>query len=170
MLEDLFKEWFAHLTMKEQATLCTALRGTDSASTPEIKLMTRWIRSVILIDADPSNPFMQKTDFQPVVTVAKSNPFSLDMLTIHFYSHLMHAFQVIAYRHPDDAISERALKAYLDLCNYLHLNPETESQMRERLLDKVVPRSKRIKSSAIYSSSGLTVGSLMNSRSGGQCE
>ncbi|GJM05331.1 MAG: hypothetical protein DHS20C09_13220 [marine bacterium B5-7] len=130
--------WMESMTWKEQTVLLTALRGPDIGGTAEVKLMVRWIRSIVLRNAAPSKTFMRETNFKSVQDIAEEKPLAFDMLPIHYITHLMHAFQVIGVRHPEPSISTRAKHVYEDFCIYLHTNPETDSEMTLRLQDEIV--------------------------------
>ena len=58
---------------------------------------------------------------------------NMDHYPLHFVSHLMHAFEVIGYEHPDEETAEAFLEAYDIMVYALHLNPETVEQHRERM-------------------------------------
>lgn len=60
-------------------------------------------------------------------------PSEFGHLPQHWYSHAMHALEVIAYRHPDDIIAYKARVLYKAMVNNMHLNPETVEQMAQRL-------------------------------------
>lgn len=59
-----------------------------------------------------------------------------DDLPVHFLMHVMHAAEVIGYKHENDAIAKWWLTFYDEIVNSLHLSPETEAQMDYRLGDK----------------------------------
>ncbi|MHC1599216.1 MAG: hypothetical protein ACXQS5_00105 [Candidatus Methanospirareceae archaeon] len=133
-----FQEWLETLTWKEQTVLVLALRGTDMSGSKDVKLMTRWLRSIVLKNAAPKKTFMGETCFRDVDDIANDNPLSFDMLPVHFFGHLLHTFEVIAYRHPDPYIHNIALNVYTDMCKYLHINPETCEEMTIRLKDELM--------------------------------
>jgi len=56
-----------------------------------------------------------------------------DCLPHHYIMHLVHAAEVIGYNHPQDEIRGHFRSWYLLMCRKLHVNPETEAQMNERL-------------------------------------
>lgn len=58
-----------------------------------------------------------------------------DRVQNHYYMHVLHAFEIIAYKHPNKDISEWFMSAYLIMLNAMHVNPETESQCDIRLAD-----------------------------------
>ena len=59
----------------------------------------------------------------------------LDGIPHHFQLHLMHAFEIVGYKHPDPRIRKWFFDAYLRLVHDMHLWPETEEQMDRRLGD-----------------------------------
>jgi hypothetical protein len=64
------------------------------------------------------------------------NPFrpsEFGHLPQHWYAHAMHAVEIIAYRHPDPIVRDQALNLYRKFVSNLHLNPETDREMTERL-------------------------------------
>ncbi len=131
------QDWLFALTLKEQTVLLLSLRGSDIGATVEVKSLTRWIRSIVLRNAAPDKTFMKRTYFGRIIDMAEANPPAFDMLSVHVFGHLMHAFEIIGYKHPDTVVRAKALQAYLDLCEYMHVNPETEVEMSARLSDEV---------------------------------
>lgn len=63
---------------------------------------------------------------------------SRDDLHQHYYEHMMHAFEIIGYKHPDDAIRDYFLALYIRIVRAKHLYPEKELQLDERLGDDPV--------------------------------
>ena len=131
------QEWLESCSWKEQTVVLCALRGTDSGGSTVVKSMTRWIRRKSLHNAAPDKTFMREEGFPRIRDAAETKPLDFDMLPAHFLGHLMHALEVIGYSHPDEPTSWIAKTAYLDLCEYLHLNPESEEQMSDRLRDEL---------------------------------
>lgn len=60
---------------------------------------------------------------------------NLDSLPYHFITHFMHAGEIIAFKHPDTLVSDWWRHFYLEMCNELHVKPETEGAMDRRLGD-----------------------------------
>jgi hypothetical protein len=58
-----------------------------------------------------------------------------DNLPKHYIAHLMHGAQILGYKHPDERFRDRWSRFYFALVDALHLHPETEAQMDERLGD-----------------------------------
>lgn len=128
--------WVSDLSWKMQTTLFCSLRGPDQGANPELKLMVRWIRSVVLKNADTKSRFMKEVSFKSINEISEIYPSCIDMLSIHFYSHLLNAFEIISQKHPDKIIKRTARHTYMDLCQYLHLVPESLASMEARLSDE----------------------------------
>jgi len=58
-----------------------------------------------------------------------------DELPMHCVMHLAHGAQILGYKHPDPRFREKWIEFYRQLVESLHLTPETEVQMDERLGD-----------------------------------
>ncbi|MEJ0094509.1 MAG: hypothetical protein WDN46_14055 [Methylocella sp.] len=58
-----------------------------------------------------------------------------DELPHHWYMHYMHAAEIIGYKHPDHRIAQFWRGVYERMVHALHLYPETEAQLDERLCD-----------------------------------
>lgn len=122
---------------KEQTVLFCCMRGPDCGGSPEIKAWVRWIRAIVLHNAAPRKTFMEKVILKPIEQIAIDNPLAFDMLPVHFFGHFLHALQVIGYRHPINTIATTAERAYLQLCEYLHVYPEYPEAMGIRLEDEL---------------------------------
>lgn len=135
------------LPLREQGTLLTAVRGCDLASkydedgnvidTPERRL-TAWIRWAFMNPADPREVDIPGAFFQSVPPGwrGRGDRFKASAFghyPLHWVSHVMHALKIIAVRHPERPIKYRADSMYLAFVSMLHLNPETDAQMIERL-------------------------------------
>lgn len=124
--------WVQNLTWKEQSAIMTAVRGSDEFYNPLLRSLVRWLRRSTLYDADLDGTFVKYGDLP---TEKDLKPI-LEYMRVHFVSHLMHGLQIIAYRCPDDKISDTARYYYFKICEMLHCNPETLDQMDARLKDK----------------------------------
>ena len=125
------QKWVHNLTWKEQSALLTAIRGSDAVFDPNIRFLVRWIRRITLYDADVGGKFVHNAKI-PKPDELKS---SLEYLTIHFVSHLMHGLEIIGYGHPDPITKQQAFDSYRIICEILHCGTETFEQMKERLKD-----------------------------------
>lgn len=139
MFNNVLQDWVSdNLTLKMQTVLLCALRGPDANGSPDLKAWTRWIRSIVLKNAAPNKTFMRQDSFVGIDVIAQRMPLALDLLPVHYFSHLMHALQVIGYEHPDPGIAVTARVAYYQLADYLHLLPESKDMMHLRLSDELV--------------------------------
>lgn len=58
-----------------------------------------------------------------------------DEMPLHYFSHMMHAFQIIGANHPDERIRHFWWGVYMRMVNALHLFPEYAEAMNARLGD-----------------------------------
>src|SRR5574343_179132 len=133
--KNVLQEWLSDLSWKKQTVLISALRGPDIGSTPEIKEVSRWIRSVILENADPVKAYMQVDRLPDFKTIVKTNPQAIDMLSVHYFHHLITAIEIIAYCHPSREVKIAALTWYQKATHHLNVLPETEEGLNNRLVD-----------------------------------
>lgn len=129
--------WLATCSWKEQTTVLCGLRGPDAAPSPYIKAWVRWLRWAVVQNADNSDRFMQVEPRYSFLEIEKKWPDALNALPVHYLAHLMHALEIIGYRHDRVEPGIIAKEAYLELCRYLHVRPENGPEMEERLRDNV---------------------------------
>lgn len=148
MMTSVLQPWVMELPLRAQGTLLTAIRGCDLApkvplecdpedrgcstgeQSPERQLAA-FVRYCVLVPADP-----RETDHPGAWMQSKIPKFKQSQLghyPLHYVSHLMHAYEIIGYLHPDFAISATAMDIYGRLVRGLHLNVETIKQLLERL-------------------------------------
>jgi hypothetical protein len=140
-MNSVLQNWVMELPLREQGTLLTAVRGCDLepkewtadgvADSPGRRL-TAWIRCAFMNPADPREidvpgAFFQRRPPAPFHASAYGH------LPLHWYTHVMHALEVIAYRHPVPGFAANALAMYVAMARGLHCYPETRDQMIERL-------------------------------------
>lgn len=125
------QKWVQKLTWKEQSSILTAIRGSDALYNENVRSLVRWLRRVTLKDADVNGNFVH---FGKLPTEKDLKP-SLEYMTVHFVSHLMHALEIIGYKSKSDANAQIAFEFYLQICKVLHCNPETLDEMNVRLKD-----------------------------------
>lgn len=140
-MSSVLQEWVMRLPLREQGTLLTAVRGCDEApkmwhggavvDTPERRL-TAFIRWCFMNPHDPREVDVPGAFFQSQPP-DPFKPSALGHLPLHWYTHVMHALEVIAYRHPRPSTADRAYLLYLAMVHGLHLNPESCDQMAARL-------------------------------------
>lgn len=135
------QDWVTRIPLREQGTLLTAVRGCDLepkiwyatgvADSPGRRL-TAFIRWSFMNPADPREVDIPGAFFQS----QPPNPFKpseFGHLPQHWYSHAMHALEVIAYRHPDALHASHAYCLYYLMVGNLHVNPESREQFEKRL-------------------------------------
>lgn len=135
------QDWVMRLPLREQGTLLTAVRGCDDepkqwtstgVSESAGRRLTAFIRWCFMNPADQREVDIRGAFFQSTPP-APFKPSEFGHLPQHWYSHVMHALEVVGYRHPDDWTRSRALGLYEAMVKNLHLNAETQAQMVTRL-------------------------------------
>lgn len=140
--------------MMQQTVLLTAIRGPDGL--PKygcVKMLLRWFRRCTLLSAmdgkvldnpydghggsftGPSLPTWSKYWESEMDAIVSEYLQSLDAIPHHFHLHFMHAAEIVGYKHPDGRIRQWWHGTYLRLVHDMHLQPEPESNMDERLGD-----------------------------------
>jgi len=152
--------WTHGITFMQQTVLLTAVRGPDGLPKyGAIKMLLRWYRRCILVSSldgevltTPHDPrggsFMGPSYSGGALAEAIGKHWSesmdeildgylrdLDAIPHHFQLHLMHAFEIVGYKHPDLMIRAWFRTAYERLVRDMHLRPETEADMDDRLGD-----------------------------------
>lgn len=137
------QDWVIHLPRRFQGALVVALRGCDLTRKPFDKRqrcperdLTAYLRFLVLNPADPREVDVPGAFFasHPPAYHWKASEFG--HYPEHWYSHLMHAFQVVGYEHPQE-LSHRnwAHDIYLTFVHNLHLRPEGRRDMWQRLCE-----------------------------------
>lgn len=164
-MSTVLQDWVAQLPMMQQTVLLTAVRGPDGLPKYHpTKYVLRWYRRCILLSAldgrvltDPIDPNggsftgpsldgwrFRGTDLTTRVDDPWQNGMddriteylrSLDEVPHHFQLHLLHAAEILGYKHPDETIRGWWHGAYCRLVHDMHLWPETEAQLDARLGD-----------------------------------
>lgn len=128
--------WVSDLPLKMQSVLLTSTRGPDEFRHPHIKMANRWLRSVLFHDADPANPFIVKNGDKNLDEILDELAHELEYVSVHYFGHFIHAFEIIAARHPDQGVANIAAFTYIGLCaEILHLPPEPVADLERRLAD-----------------------------------
>lgn len=145
----LFPAWLSRLTLQQQAVLMAAVRGQDGdRKTTGFKNIAVALRSSFMKAAHLGRVpamgehlasfmslrlFADQTEWHKAVHEALNE--EADSAILHYYTHLMHAAQILAYKHPDEEFRIRWMDCYCQMVEKLHLNIETEEQMDKRLGD-----------------------------------
>lgn len=159
-VEYVLQPWVSKLSLMQQTVLLTAIRGPDTVSKYHpSKYLLRWYRRCVLYSAldrkilttpieagggsftGPSIEKFEQADLPKgawrefMDGVVDEYMRSLDELPHHFQMHFLHACEIVGYKHPDKWISHWWQRMYVRLVNDLHLQPESEAAMDERLGD-----------------------------------
>lgn len=136
------QDWVMKLPLREQGTLLTCVRGCDDepktwtrtgvAYSPG-RRTTAFIRWCFMVPADPREVDHEEGAFMMSTPPKPFKPSEFGHLPQHWYSHAMHALEVIGYRHPDVDIAKTAYEMYYKMVHNMHLNVETREEMIERL-------------------------------------
>ncbi|HEY1605599.1 MAG TPA: hypothetical protein VGF77_08360 [Allosphingosinicella sp.] len=150
------QDWVAHLTFMQQTVLLTAIRGPDGvAKYGAPKMLLRWYRRCILFSAmdgkvletpygpgggsftGPSyDPTTLKHDWREHMDAVVAQYLrELDAIPHHFQLHLLHAIDILGFKHPVCAVRDWWSSTYKRLVHDMHLWPETEEQLDRRLGD-----------------------------------
>jgi len=156
MGQSVMQPWTHDLPLMQQTVLMTAIRGPDGIGKYHVtKFILRWFRRCILRCSfggvilttpfeegggsftgpsikPPEAGFTWELGMDMLIDDYLR---SLDELPHHFQMHLLHAAEIIGYKHPDLLIRGWWHRFYLLLVNDLHLQPESEADMDERLGD-----------------------------------
>lgn len=130
------QDWVMKLPLREQGTLLTGTRGCDL--TPKMPLdsterkLVAFLRFCFMVPADMREIGI-KGAFYSDEPPEEWKASELGHYPQHWYAHLMHCFEVVAYRHPDLEIQNAASEIYYKLVRSLHLIPEGPWEMENRL-------------------------------------
>ena len=145
----LFPEWLSTLTLQQQAVLMAATRGQDGDPKYTMLKEIMWALRACTMKAahtgkeveigEHLGSFMSLRLFEDgdkwEKHIRKALDHEGDGSNIHYYTHLMHAAEILGYKHPSSSYRRRWLVCYHLMVHKLHLFPETEQQMDERLND-----------------------------------
>jgi hypothetical protein len=148
-MDSVLQDWVMELPRREQGTLLTGVRGCDVAPKRPVpaddfyikengraqsteRELTAFLRWCFMNPADEREVDIPGSFFKSEPP-ADWRASEFGHYPQHWYSHLMHSFEVIAYRHPSMAIRTVAWDIYSRLVHNMHLNTETFDQFVTRL-------------------------------------
>lgn len=143
-MKSVLQNWVMDLPLRAQGTLMTAVRGCDDepkqwtergVSYSPGRRLTAFIRWCFMVPADIREVNSQEGAFMMSTPPHPFKPSEFGHLPQHWYSHAMHALEVIAYCHPDDDTSHQAFCLYETMVHNIHLNVETKKEMLKRLTE-----------------------------------
>ncbi len=132
-MRSVLRDWVMELPLREQGSLLGAIRGCDTAmKNDSCKKVTRAFRYEIL------NPADEREVVIPGAYMSSELPDDIklsqwDCYPIHWVTHMFHAIEILAYRHPDDSHATYWYLVYTHLCRDLHLSSESRTAMIIRL-------------------------------------
>lgn len=145
-MPSVLQEWVMKLPYMQQSVLLTAVRGPDGITKEHpAKEVLRWYRRCVLLGAFEGRAFLSPSEpgggsftgpaTRPLDQIANSYFECVDELPHHFQMHLMHAAQIIGYKHPSPDVSLWWRRFYLYYVDSLHLRSESKEDMDRRLGD-----------------------------------
>lgn len=147
--------WLNTIPVMQQSVLFSGIRGMDGlAKRHPAKMLVRFYRRCVLISAFDgaalTNPYAEGGgDFTgpslerpfvgqwPEAMTPHVDAFvrARDEMPLHYFTHMLHAFQIIGCHHPDQTIRDFWWGIYERMCHTLHLFPESPQQLNRRLGD-----------------------------------
>lgn len=127
----ILQEWVAKLGLRHQGVLIAVIRGCDTVPKEDpSKDLSRALRGDILNThcADPkqSVSFIEQCELEELARRLEAVRKNHDHLPHHFVMHIVHAIEILAYKHPDWYRANVYAKAYVQFCQHFHMNIETE--------------------------------------------
>jgi hypothetical protein len=139
--------WVQELTFMQQTVLLCAVRNHDGFNKHNpAKDVTRYLRRVVLCSAfdgrmlaDPheggggnfTGPLKHKSVYDAVTAFLDGR----DEMTLHYWLHAVHAFEIVGYMCPDKEIARHFFDAYHRCVSAMHMEPESKYAMEQRLSD-----------------------------------
>jgi hypothetical protein len=149
-MTSVIQDWVADLSMMQQSVLISAVRGPDGLrKNHPTKVLCRWLRRSFLKHAFDGSTMLDPYEdrggsFTGPCRTAEVNGIdhasilyieSTDEIPCHFQFHLMHAAEIIGYKHPNETVRNWWFTFYTTIVNGMHLRIETEYEMDYRLGD-----------------------------------
>lgn len=126
-------DWLGRLPWKMQTVMNQGLRAPDTHFCKAIKIICRWMRGVLLQNADENHTFMCRKDKLPALEDVENE---INYCSVHFATHFLYALEIISYKHPTVEVRIQAEKYYRGIASELwHFNIETEHELDLRLSD-----------------------------------
>lgn len=147
MKQSVIQEWVSDLPLMQQTVLLSAIRGCDGIPKKhKAKELIKWYRRCVLKSAwskgvlhHPETPeggsFMGPVN--DIVKAANDFVDSRDELHFHYQLHVLHAIEILGYKHPRNHIRKFWDQTYCRLVSAYHLDPESERDLDNRLGDNM---------------------------------
>jgi len=125
--------WTTSISWKMQTVIIQGLRAPDTHFCKNIKIISRWLRSVVLNNADKNHAFMCRKKELPKWEDVENE---LNYCSLHFVTHFLYALEIVGYKHPDKNIRMIGNNYYHNFTKMMcHFNVETEKELDLRLDD-----------------------------------
>ena len=147
MARSVLQDWVAGLSLMQQTVLLTAIRGPDGLrkESPAKPLMRAYRRVILLsaMDGRALDPYEEGGGSFTGPCTHPDGPRGVmvdfikgvDEYPHHYLLHVIHATEIVGYKHPDWRVREDWGGFYRACCNDMHMAPETEAEMDRRLGD-----------------------------------
>jgi hypothetical protein len=139
MIRSVLQDWVMDLPLMQQATLISGVRGPDGVSKNGLhKEICRYLRYLTLNPAhddhltNPTDKFMSPI-LGSIGAVMADFVNDHDEYPMHWLLHIVHAFEILGYKHPIAEDRARCWRFYSLMADCFHLNTETERAMNHRL-------------------------------------
>jgi hypothetical protein len=142
-MTSVLQPWVEEIPIRMQSTLLLGLRGPDTHIAPHLKTITRWLRGVTFKPGNPANVKEFMTSEPEEIVDRGILQKELDFCTYHYWSHLLHALEVVAYRHPSTLVSRIAFDRFQAMCNLTHVPVESPDSFEHRLYEVAWPGGKQ---------------------------
>jgi hypothetical protein len=139
MKQSILQEWVMELGLRHQGVLLGAIRGCDTVPKEDpAKHLVRCLRAEVLNahcgDAAKAKTFMEGvTDAELRKRMDDFFKYGFDHYPNHYVIHFLHAAEILGYKHESIVRCGIWREFYLRFVKKLHLSPETEAQLDERL-------------------------------------
>lgn len=144
-MPSVFQEWVHDLPYMQQSVLMSAMRNADMVEKGHSsKDLIRWYRRCVVRSAfdgraltTPQEPGGGSYTGSVADEHQAADDFirARDGMSLHYYAHSMHAFEIVGYHHPNLNIRNFWYEVYLRMAFALHLRPESKQEMNRRLGD-----------------------------------
>ena len=159
VMQTVVQDWATRCSMMQQSVLFGIVRGPDAfPKYHPVKHIIRWYRRCLLksaLDGEViSNPYDPRggsftgpsfsfdspeqlgIDWETTMDILV-NEFmtTMDAMPIHFWLHMMHAVEIMGYKHSDARIAAWWTGLYHRMVHAMHVYPETCEQLDNRLGD-----------------------------------
>lgn len=149
------QDWTTKIPIMQQSVLLAIVRGPDNfPKYHPVKPILRWYRRCLLVSAidgivlidpacsgggsftGPSCAYLPDLTWQQQMEPIVDDFFkTMDAMPIHFWLHMMHAVEIMGYKHSDNSIAKWWRDLYFRMVEAMHVWPELENQLDERLGD-----------------------------------